>query len=127
MAHHKNRYLLIWIVECDFSASIRGSDLFESILSKIRLAFGHIKAAQISTSLSIKYFSPTTRTAILRIAREHQSFLRAGITLLSDVRGVGCSLATLHASGSINAIQRKVVDTDAKLLNLVSRRRVRPP
>ncbi|EAU85114.2 hypothetical protein CC1G_08087 [Coprinopsis cinerea okayama7 len=45
-------------------------------------------APLITAGPPVKYFSPTTNTAIIRVAREHHKIAWAGLTLLSTIGGV---------------------------------------
>lgn len=112
MAPFKNRYLLVWIFECERIDLIKAPDLLRAILDSLLARFGRIKADQMGVSLSIKYFSAATRTVIIRVARDYEKLLKAGITLLSNLGRYRCVLMTVHSSGSIKAIQKKIVEFD---------------
>lgn len=58
-----------------------------------------IEGRKINLACAVKYFSPTTNTAIIRVAREQHKIAWGGVTLLSAIEGRKCLPNVICVSG----------------------------
>ncbi|KAG2017414.1 hypothetical protein CC2G_006924 [Coprinopsis cinerea AmutBmut pab1-1] len=110
MVRFKNRWLLVEFIPIPTTASggaptsrttlgqlpnnsaqlppLDGKQIWTALKQSILTNFGDVGWGSVAPSLTVKYFSPTTNTAIIRVAREHHKIAWAGLTLLSTIGGV---------------------------------------
>ncbi|KAF0852827.1 nuclear ribonuclease P subunit Pop5 [Andalucia godoyi] len=130
MVRFKNRYILVDLQFSDHpkgreavatttttgtgSASGGGSVTDRDVLSAIRKTildcFGIHGSAIFGGSFSIKYYSYSTGTLILRVARaDHVRFV-AAIAMTTAVKDRLCVFRTMHVAGSIRNAQRRAIE-----------------
>jgi ribonuclease P/MRP protein subunit POP5 len=97
MVRFKNRFLLIHSY-----TPFEYSNLRHAIADN----FGDITAAQITSSINLKYNSPATGMAIVRCAREHVRIVQAALFFMEWQGQV------VHVSGTIKKSQIRCIELD---------------
>ncbi|KAI9826066.1 MAG: hypothetical protein M1832_000515 [Thelocarpon impressellum] len=130
MVRLKNRYLLLEILSpvpthpTSTSAPVPPSLTFHAplpsnltpplLLSALRASlvalYGDYGAGVTASSLSVKYLSPATSTAIVRASRAHYRLVWAAATMLEKLPGGrGCVFRVVRVSGTMRGVQTEVV------------------
>ncbi|TNY20092.1 ribonucleases P/MRP protein subunit POP5 [Rhodotorula diobovata] len=138
MVRFKHRYLLVSLVFPDSLLTpanphepftppqMTESSLISLLRDSLAVNFGDVGAGEVGGTFSIKYFSPSTSTLILRVSREHHRTLWAALTLLRKVGGQECVARVVHVSGTIRKTQHAAMAHDrAAILLSASRTRAR--
>ncbi|EJD55696.1 hypothetical protein AURDEDRAFT_78966 [Auricularia subglabra TFB-10046 SS5] len=112
MVRFKNRWLLVEFIHTPATAqaaaqapALDAKRIWAALKQSILTHFGEIGWGAVSPSLTVKYFSPTTRMCIIRVARDHHRIAWAGLTLLSTVNGESYVPHVVHLSGTIKHTQ----------------------
>ncbi|SCV68181.1 BQ2448_302 [Microbotryum intermedium] len=129
MVRFKHRYLLVHLLFPSLSPEdptrpLHESDLIKVLRESLSVNFGDLGAGTVGGLFSIKYFSPTTRILIIRVAREHAQTLWCALTLLRRLGGETVIARVLHVSGTIRKTQLSAISYD-RLLILESAGRLR--
>ncbi|KAH7106116.1 ribonuclease P/MRP protein subunit, partial [Auriculariales sp. MPI-PUGE-AT-0066] len=108
----QNRWLLVEFVhvptnaksssaksEAQILPALDSKKIWTALKLNIIHHFGETGWGKVSTSLTVKYFSPTTRMAIIRVARDHHEIAWAGLTLLSSIDRDKFIPHVVHISG----------------------------
>ncbi|GAA6011141.1 hypothetical protein JCM10207_005511 [Rhodosporidiobolus poonsookiae] len=103
--------------------TVSESQLITLLRDSLSVNFGDVGAGEVGGTFSIKYFSPSTSTLIVRVAREHRRTLWAALTLLRKVGGVECVARVVHSSGTIRKTQHAAIAHDRAQLLLAHKRR----
>ncbi|KAF9450485.1 hypothetical protein P691DRAFT_798103 [Macrolepiota fuliginosa MF-IS2] len=74
--------------------------LKQSILSN----FGDTGWGAVGLSLTVKYFSPATNVAIIRVGRDQHRVAWGGVTLLKEIDGWKIIPYVVHVSGARNSV-----------------------
>jgi ribonuclease P/MRP protein subunit POP5 len=124
MVRFKNRYLLTDFIfspnptlETDFTSSLNERELVSILRESLVQNFGDIKGGSIAGGIiskktsqskkshlatdiiSVKYFSPTTRLAVIRCSRDSHKQVWAALTLLRSIKGHEVIARVIHISG----------------------------
>jgi len=83
----------------------KSSTIFHAIKQSVILNFGDAGWGAVGVSLSVKYYSPTTQTCIIKVGREHVRIARGAITLLTNIDGIGVLPIVSRCSGTIRGLQ----------------------
>ncbi|KIP11014.1 hypothetical protein PHLGIDRAFT_21911 [Phlebiopsis gigantea 11061_1 CR5-6] len=118
MVRFKNRWLLVELIPCpststtsalDASApegsAIESKNIWSALKQSVIANFGDVGWGAVSSSLTIKYYSPTTNVCIIRVARDHHQTAWAGVTLLTSIEGRKYVPNVVHVSGTIKQAQ----------------------
>ncbi|KAJ3108754.1 hypothetical protein HDU97_000154 [Phlyctochytrium planicorne] len=114
----KNRYLLVEIIFADSQIleSLHPGNIINTIRDSVEVNFGDVGVGSISQSFSVKYFSPYTSVAIVRVARDHVKLLWAAISFVSQIKGRKCLLRVVHVGGTIKQVQKQAIEFDKQQL-----------
>ncbi|TDL25765.1 hypothetical protein BD410DRAFT_837228 [Rickenella mellea] len=113
MVRFKNRWLLVeFIPYSKDGASIQSSDsslstkqIWSAVRDSVLSNFGDVGWGAVGSSLTVKYFSPTTNLSIIRVAREHHRIAWGAVTLLKALQGKPYIPNVIHVSGTIKQAQ----------------------
>ncbi|KAF6756843.1 hypothetical protein DFP72DRAFT_892452 [Ephemerocybe angulata] len=126
MVRFKNRWLLVELIplpqtHTPSTASntsrprtpannLDGKTIWAALRQSVLTHFGDVGWGAVAPSLTIKYFSPTTSVAIIRVSREHHKIAWAALTLLSSIDGVRYIPHVVHLSGTIKHAQLAAIE-----------------
>lgn len=96
---------------------ITSSALLHLLRSQISLLFGDYGSGVLASTLSIKYFSNATSTAIIRCPRAHYRLAWAALTFVTELpaggkgmsSGVKCVIRVVRVSGTIKKVEEEAV------------------
>ncbi|KAL7270906.1 RNA-binding protein pop5 [Rhizina undulata] len=126
MVRFKSRYLLFNVLypdaapamlssKLDFAtpseASLNAGDISRLVRESIALNFGDWGAG-VTGNLSVKYFSPTTSTGIIRVSREHFRVLWASLTFIREIRNRPAVVRVVRVSGTIKKAEMEAIKRD---------------
>ncbi|KZF19373.1 hypothetical protein L228DRAFT_263709 [Xylona heveae TC161] len=131
MVRLKNRYLLVqFLYPSTDSASKPSKDvpalvefhqpspptltaavLARAIRAETGYLFGDYGAGMTSGSLVVKYLSPATSTAIIRVTRAHYRLVWAALSFMTSVPGSGkpCVVHVVKVSGTIRKAEEEAI------------------
>ncbi|KAH6565002.1 hypothetical protein BASA50_008971 [Batrachochytrium salamandrivorans] len=111
MVRFKNRYLLCEIIfeDGNISESLNSYHLLNAIKESLEVNFGSFGMGMIATSLQVKYYSPFTNLAIIRVNRDYVRLLWACITFTTAIRRRTCLIHVVHLSGTIKLVQKQAI------------------
>jgi len=98
--------------------SISPGDLATLLRDTIAHNFGDWGSG-VAGNLSIKYFSPTTSTGIVRVGREHYRLVWAALTYIREIKGRPCVVRVVHVSGTIKKAEVEAVRRAKRDISLV--------
>ncbi|KAI0806024.1 Rpp14/Pop5 family-domain-containing protein [Irpex lacteus] len=116
-----NRWLLVELLPCPTSNStildtsthteseITSKHIWSALKQSVIANFGDAGWGSISSSLTIKYYSPTTNVCIIRVARDQHPIAWAGVTLMTNVEGRRYIPNVVHLSGTIKQAQMAAI------------------
>lgn len=113
MVRIKNRWLLVEFLNPNLDerpVPFTTSKIFHALKNSAILNFGDAGWGAIGTSLSVKYYSPTTSLCIIRVGREHVRIAKAAVTLLTELEGTAIIPIVLHTSGTIKKLQLAAIE-----------------
>ncbi|KAF5342548.1 hypothetical protein D9611_001224 [Ephemerocybe angulata] len=90
--------------------NLDGKTIWAALRQSVLTHFGDVGWGAVAPSLTIKYFSPTTSVAIIRVSREHHKIAWAALTLLSSIDGVRYIPHVVHLSGTIKHAQLAAIE-----------------
>ncbi|KAH6901214.1 hypothetical protein BKA70DRAFT_690788 [Coprinopsis sp. MPI-PUGE-AT-0042] len=123
MVRFKNRWLLVEFipvsslggstqpkVQPPHTNNLDGKLIWNALKHSIITNFGDTGWGHVASSLTVKYFSPVTNTAIVRVSRENHKIAWAGLTMLSEVGGSRYIPNVVHLSGTIKHCQLAAIE-----------------
>ena len=146
MVRIKHRYLLVQILypssatktpksevpqsvlsHAPTAAHITSSALLYLLRSQVSLLFGDYGSGVLASSLSIKYFSNATSTAIIRCPRAHYRLAWAALTFVTELpaekkrgaSGQNCVLRVVRVSGTIKKVEEEAVRRARRMIAAV--------
>jgi len=134
MVRLKHRWLLFEILYPNEPSSIPFSAPSRTVTSKLLLDvlrqqisynFGDQGSGLVSASLSIKYFSSTTNTGIVRIARDHYRMVWAALTFIREFGGRECIVTVRRVSGTIKKAEEEILRRDKQAIRRVRLGRIK--
>ncbi|CAL1715861.1 unnamed protein product [Somion occarium] len=116
MVRFKNRWLLVEFLPCSPGTNattyqptagneMNSRQIWSALKQSVINNFGDIGWGAVSTSLTIKYYSPTTNVCIIRVARDQHQIAWGGVTFLSSIEGRKYIPNVIHVSGTIKQAQ----------------------
>ncbi|EPY51145.1 RNase P and RNase MRP subunit [Schizosaccharomyces cryophilus OY26] len=131
MVRFKSRYLLFEVLypqdkqfhehsTIPSDESITSSSLSKLLRNTIAENFGDVGIGKVASSLSVKYFSPSTSTGILRVSRQHIRLAWAALCFLRELNGKPIVVRVVRVSGTIKKAELAAIDrntTDIRLLS----------
>lgn len=76
---------------------------------QISYNFGDHGSGLVSASLSIRYFSATTSTGIVKVARDHYRMVWAALTFIRDIAGRECVITVRKVSGTVKKAEQEIL------------------
>lgn len=146
MVRIKQRYLLVQILYPSSAIKTPKSEVPQSILSyaptpthitssallnllrsQVSLLFGDYGSGVLASSLSIKYFSNATSTAIVRCPRAHYRLAWAALTFVTELppqnkrgpSGENCVFRVVRVSGTIKKVEEEAVRRARRMIAAV--------
>ncbi|KIJ27355.1 hypothetical protein M422DRAFT_236159 [Sphaerobolus stellatus SS14] len=124
MVRFKNRWLLVEFIPCQDQTSGSGKAAEELNSKHVWLAlkqsivdnFGDVGWGSVSTSLNVKYFSPTTNLCIIRVARDHHRVAWGAMTLLTSINGREHIPHIIHLAGTIKQAQLAAIKYNREII-----------
>ncbi|TFK96719.1 hypothetical protein BDV98DRAFT_651646 [Pterulicium gracile] len=113
MVRFKNRWILVELLpttEGKQTPPINGKQIWNALKQSLITNFGDTGWGAVGLSLTVKYYSPTTNMAIIRVGREHHRTAWAALTLLSSIEGFTFVPNVIHVSGTIKHAQMAAVE-----------------
>ncbi|KAH8118195.1 hypothetical protein DFH11DRAFT_1687191 [Phellopilus nigrolimitatus] len=113
MVRFKNRWLLVEFIPCTVdgaaaylpSEGLNGKHIWSALKDSVLANFGDTGWGAVGTSLTVKYFSPTTNLCIIRVGRDHHRIAWGAVTLLKKLQGKVYIPNVIHVSGTIKHAQ----------------------
>jgi len=116
MVRFKNRWLLVEFIPCTKegasyqpSEGVTSKHIWSALKDSIIANFGDAGWGAVASSLTVKYFSPTTNLSIIRVARDHHRIAWGAVTLLRSVQGKPYLPNVIHVSGTIKHTQMSAI------------------
>lgn len=131
MVRQKNRYLLINILyptprnasgvskqpdvvqfHQPSSAKLEPHVLVRAIRDQVTMHFGDYGTGMTSASLAVKYLSPATSTAIIRVTRSHWRLVWAALTFMKKLPkpvDEACVIQVVRVSGTIRKAEEEAI------------------
>ncbi|KAI9136042.1 hypothetical protein BKA69DRAFT_251434 [Paraphysoderma sedebokerense] len=125
MVRFKNRYLLLQLhfpsppLPTSSSSTLTSSALLSSIRFSIQSLFGYLGSGFLLQSVQVKYYSPHTNVAIVRVDRDYFRALWSAINFITDVDGRECAVQVVWVGGTIKQIQKAAIRHDTEQLLLL--------
>ncbi|KAI0318611.1 hypothetical protein OF83DRAFT_1115011 [Amylostereum chailletii] len=112
MVRFKNRWLLVEFLPAGPSSppdgkAPNGQAVFSALRQSVIAHFGDTGWGAVGTSLSVKYFSPTTNLCIVRVGREPYRIAWGAVTLLASIDGHVVVPNVVHVSGAFLLFRRE--------------------
>ena len=113
MVRVKRRY---FVFQFHFNSNaahlIKSSHIHTAFETMIARLYGDVGVARFTRNLSIIYYNPSTRVAIVRCLRDDKHLLQTVSTFLSKISPdqIECSVQTLHVGGSIRQCKKYLVN-----------------
>lgn len=106
MVRFKNRWLLVEFISATPSlAQVDAKKIYSALKQSILTNFGDSGWGAVSFSLTVKYFSPMTNVAIIRVGRDQHRIAWGGVTLLKEIDAWKIIPYVVHVSGTIKHAQ----------------------
>ncbi|KII84384.1 hypothetical protein PLICRDRAFT_57786 [Plicaturopsis crispa FD-325 SS-3] len=113
MVRFKNRWLLVEITPVPSDASfpdLNPSQIWLALKLAALAHFGDAGWGALASSLTVKYYAPLTRLAIIRVARDAHREAWAALTLLRAIDGNPYRTRVVHVSGTIKHAQLAAIE-----------------
>lgn len=100
--------------------------LLRALRDLVQTHFGDVGGGAIGGSLAVRYYSPTTKTAVVRCARLGAKHVWAAMTLCTHLAGRRVRLLVTHCGGTIRKVQQAAIRLDQRVIaRLCAERRLR--
>ncbi|GJE85635.1 ribonuclease Rpp14/Pop5 family protein [Phanerochaete sordida] len=128
MVRFKNRWLLVELIPCPTATAsaldasspedngINSKQIWSALKQSVLNNFGDTGWGAVSSSLTIKYYSPTTNVCIIRVARDHHKTAWAGVTMLTNIEGRKYIPNVVHVSGTIKQAQLSAITHNREVI-----------
>lgn len=119
MVRFKNRWLLVEFVSLSSdksSASFDAKHVYAALRQSVISNFGDAGWGAVGSSMSVKYFSPTTCLCIVRVARDQHTIAWGAVTLLTSINGVRVVPHVVHVSGTIKHVQMAAIKHNGQVV-----------
>ena len=115
----KNRYLL---AQLSFEDNVEYSSwaVLAAIKEKMHVMYGDYGQV-IGASLQIKYFSPDTLVAIIRVRKDYYQYVWAAMAFMTTLGKRKMSILVKHCSATIKSCQKHAVIYDKNVIEALSR------
>ncbi|KAJ3359127.1 hypothetical protein HDU91_005003 [Kappamyces sp. JEL0680] len=127
MVRFKNRYLLV-AVELKNNEVLDGLPSYavaEAIKATLLDLYGEVGAA-VAGNLLVKYYSPLTGMAIVRIGKDAFEMAWNGLFFTTLLRKRQCAMRVVHVSGTIKLLQKHAVEYDRRKIQQLRSLRLVP-
>ncbi|KAF5359410.1 hypothetical protein D9756_002919 [Leucocoprinus leucothites] len=113
MVRFKNRWLLVEFIPTTLPLDqaapstnpLDAKKIYNALKQSILTNFGDTGWGAVGLSLTVKYFSPTTNVAIIRVGRDQHRVAWGGVTLLKEIDSCKVIPYVVHVSGTIKHAQ----------------------
>ncbi|KAJ7264863.1 hypothetical protein B0H12DRAFT_1101164 [Mycena haematopus] len=115
MVRFKNRWLLVELIPASNSnpnssaTRLDGQKIWSALRQSILVNFGDVGWGSVASSVTVKYYSPTTNICIIRVARDHHKIAWGALTLMTTIEGARYIPNVIHLSGTIKHAQLAAV------------------
>ncbi|TFK18774.1 hypothetical protein FA15DRAFT_760467 [Coprinopsis marcescibilis] len=118
MVRFKNRWLLVEFIPISqaqssittaVTSNLDGKLIWGALRQSILTNFGDTGWGAVASSLTVKYYSPTTNTAIIRVSRDHHKIAWAGLAMITTIDGTRYIPNVVHLSGTIKHAQLSAI------------------
>ncbi|KIO34696.1 hypothetical protein M407DRAFT_240514, partial [Tulasnella calospora MUT 4182] len=92
------------------------TNIRDAIRESVIQNFGESGWGSVGDSLYVKYYSPTTKICIIRVARDHHRIAWAAITLITELRNQACIPHVIHVSGTLKKVQLAAIQYNRVLV-----------
>ncbi|KIK82292.1 hypothetical protein PAXRUDRAFT_14803 [Paxillus rubicundulus Ve08.2h10] len=127
MVRFKNRWLLVEFISLSSDTpshlpsprtppSFDAKQLYAALRQSVISNFGDTGWGAVGSSLTVKYFSPTTNLCIIRVARDQHTLAWGAVTLLSSINGSQVIPHVVHVSGTIKHVQLAAIKHDREVV-----------
>ncbi|KAL5526719.1 POP5 [Sanghuangporus sanghuang] len=113
MVRFKNRWLLVEFIPFTSegvatyapSDGLTGKYIWNALRDSVLVNFGDTGWGAVGSSLTVKYFSPTTNLCIIRVARDHHRIAWGAVTCIRKMQDRVYLPNVIHVSGTIKHAQ----------------------
>lgn len=95
-------------------ANLTSYAILQHLRSSLADNFGTVSSGAHGSSLAIRYYSPATRTAIVRCGRAGVVDVVSACTLLASIEGRRVRIVVRHVGGTIRKVQEAAVRLDRR-------------
>ncbi|KAI8926547.1 hypothetical protein BC831DRAFT_399841 [Entophlyctis helioformis] len=119
MVRFKNRYLLCEVCFEDglIAENLNSYAILNAFKDSIETNFGDVGMGTVASSLQVKYYSPFTNLAIVRIGRDYARHVWAAATLITAVKKRKCMVRVLHVAGTIKLVQKHGIEHNKRMIS----------
>ena len=117
MVRFKNRYFLckVTLKNNEIVDGISTYSLSNVIKQTVEQLFGDWGIG-CTPSLQVKYYSPYTGLAIIRVSKDFYKYLWASIFFTTTLKNRQCQIKVIHLSGTIKQAQKNAILYNKKVL-----------
>ncbi|KAJ6480815.1 hypothetical protein C8R47DRAFT_1186651 [Mycena vitilis] len=121
MVRFKNRWLLVELIPASNPnpnppARLDGHKIWAALKQSILSNFGDVGWGSVGSSMTVKYYSPTTNICIIRVARDHHNIAWGALTLLTAIEGTRYVHNVIHLSGTIRHAQLAAISHNREVI-----------
>ncbi|KAF9223242.1 hypothetical protein BS17DRAFT_781549 [Gyrodon lividus] len=127
MVRFKNRWLLVEFISISSNTpspspslytppSFDAKQIYAALRQSVISNFGDTGWGAVGSSLTVKYFSPTTNFCIIRVARDQHTLAWGAVTLLSSINGSQVIPHVVHVSGTIKHVQLAAIKHNREIV-----------
>ncbi|KAI0027288.1 hypothetical protein K488DRAFT_81181 [Vararia minispora EC-137] len=113
MVRFKNRWILVEFLsasDAEPTTELSSQAIFQALRQSVITHFGDTGWGAVGSSMSVKYFSPTTNLCIIRVGRDPHKIAWGAVCLLADVDGRVVIPNVVHVSGTIKHAQLAAIE-----------------
>ena len=100
--------------------------VYKSLKSTLEKLHGDYGVGVLMQSLSVKRFNKDTMTGIVRVQRDGLQLLSTSLPLVKQINDFGCSLRTLHLSGTMHGCLKQLQRIHQGEVNRLKRQQKQP-
>ncbi|KAG6333031.1 hypothetical protein ID866_6055, partial [Astraeus odoratus] len=118
----QNRWFLVEFITVTSESSpgqphsLDNKQIYNALRQSVISNFGDTGWGAVGTSLTVKYFSPTTNICIIRVARDQHKLAWGAITMLTSINGVRVIPCVVHLSGTVKHTQLAAIRHNREII-----------